>query len=47
VAQGYVPAELSHDESEGLFEIEILGHRRPARINIEPLFDPKGDKMRG
>jgi dimethylglycine dehydrogenase len=47
VAQGYVPAELSQDEGEGLFEIEILGHRRPARINIEPLFDPKGEKMRG
>jgi dimethylglycine dehydrogenase len=47
LAQGYVPAELSQDESEGLFEIEILGHRRPARINLEPLFDPKGEKMRG
>jgi len=47
LAQGYVPAELSQDESEGLFEIEILGHRRPARINVEPLFDPKGEKMRG
>ena len=47
LAQGYVPAALAGDESEGLFEIEILGRRRPARINVEPLFDPAGDKMRG
>jgi dimethylglycine dehydrogenase len=47
MAQGYVPAALAADESEGLFEIEILGHRRPARINVEPLFDPAGLKMRG
>ena len=47
MAQGYVPAELAEDESAGLFEIEILGHRRKARINIEPPFDPAGDKMRG
>lgn len=47
LAQGYVPAGLAEDESEGLFEIEILGHRRRARINVEPLFDPAGEKMRG
>jgi dimethylglycine dehydrogenase len=47
MAQGYIPAALASDESEGLFEIEILGHRRPARINIEPPFDPKGERMRG
>ncbi len=47
VAQGYVPAALANDESAGLFEIEILGQRRPARINIEPLFDPTGERMRG
>jgi dimethylglycine dehydrogenase len=46
MAQGYVPAALADDQSEGLFEIEILGHRRPARINIEPPFDPSGEKMR-
>jgi dimethylglycine dehydrogenase len=47
MAQGYVPAALANDESAGLFEIEILGQRRPARINIEPLFDPTGERMRG
>jgi dimethylglycine dehydrogenase len=47
LAQGYLPAALSENESEGMFEIEILGHRRPARINVLPLFDPNGEKMRG
>lgn len=46
MAQGYVPAALAGDESAGLFEIEILGNRRPARINVEPPFDPSGEKMR-
>jgi dimethylglycine dehydrogenase len=46
MAQGYVPAALAGNDGEGLFEIEILGARRSARINIEPLFDPTGAKMR-
>ena len=29
------------------FEIEILGHKRPAKIIAEPLFDPGGTRMRG
>ncbi len=47
MAQGYVPAELATNENNGLFEVEILGVRRSARINIEPPFDPSGEKMRG
>jgi len=47
MAQGYVPAALSEDASDGMFEIEILGQRRPARIAVEPPFDPAGEKMRG
>ncbi|MDN5929143.1 MAG: FAD-dependent oxidoreductase [Hyphomicrobiales bacterium] len=46
MAQGYVPAALAENESAGLFEIEILGRRRAARINVQPLFDPAGEKMR-
>ncbi|RWD35415.1 MAG: FAD-dependent oxidoreductase [Mesorhizobium sp.] len=46
MAQGYVPAALAGEGSAGLFEIEILGSRRPARINVEPPFDPSGEKMR-
>ncbi len=46
LGQGYVPAVLAERDEEGLFEIEILGVRRPARINIDPLFDPTGERMR-
>ncbi len=46
MAQGYVPAALSQDESAGLFEIEILGRRRPARIAVAPPFDCEGRRMR-
>ncbi|MAS12672.1 MAG: glycine cleavage system protein T [Nitratireductor sp.] len=46
MAQGYVPAALSDDETTGLFEIEILGRRCPARINVAPPFDPEGERMR-
>lgn len=45
-AQGYIPAGLADRDEEGLFEIEILGVRYPARINIDPLFDPTGARMR-
>ena len=47
LAQGYIPAELAEREEEGLFEIEILGIRQSARITVEPLFDPKAERMRG
>ena len=46
-AQGYIPAELAERDEKGLFEIEIMGIRRPAKVNIEPLFDPEGKCMRG
>ncbi len=46
LAQGYLPAELAERDEAGLFEIEILGVRRAARIAIEPPFDPVGEKMR-
>ncbi len=47
LAQGYIPTALAKSEQAGMFEIEILGIRRPATITIEPLFDPTGAKMRG
>ncbi len=43
-AMGYVPKEVA-DESTG-WEIEILGERRKATMQAEPLFDPAGEKMR-
>jgi len=45
VAMGYVPAHLA---TEGqLFEIEMLGELRPAKLTKLPLYDPTGAKMRG
>jgi dimethylglycine dehydrogenase len=43
MAQGYVPKELAGETG---FEIEIIGEMRKAKIVHEPLFDPKGEKMR-
>ncbi|MCF6321724.1 MAG: FAD-dependent oxidoreductase [Rhizobiaceae bacterium] len=45
VALGYVPAEIA-DESDG-WEIEIIGERRKAALQLQPLFDPDGSRMRG
>ena len=47
LAQGYIPRDLSSITHEDAFEIEIVGQRRPARIITEPLFDPRGQRMRG
>jgi dimethylglycine dehydrogenase len=46
LAQGYVPRDVTTGGADG-FEIEILGERRPARLQPEPLFDPVGVRMRG
>jgi dimethylglycine dehydrogenase len=48
IALGYVPTELSTPDGPGGegFEIEIIGRRRPARLQPEPLFDPAGTRMR-
>ena len=44
LALGYVPAALAVPEAE--FEVEIIGHRRPARLLTEPVLDPAGERMR-
>ncbi len=46
LAQGYVPAALADRSEDGVFEVEILGQRRAARIAMEPPFDPTGARMR-
>jgi dimethylglycine dehydrogenase len=46
MAQGYIPAALAANGDTGMFEIEILGVRRPARIALEAPFDPNGERMR-
>ncbi len=45
VALGFVPPEMVEDGAA--FEIEILGELRPARLSAGPLFDPRGERMRG
>ena len=48
IALGYVPAQLAAADGAGGngLEIEIIGRRRPARLQPEPLFDPQGLRMR-
>ncbi len=48
IALGYVPTALATPDGPGGngFEIEIIGRRRPARLQPEPLFDPQGTRMR-
>ena len=46
LAQGYVPKELGVIGG-GSFQIEVLGERRAAHIQHDPLFDPDGARMRG
>ena len=48
IALGYVPTAFATPDGPGChgFEIEIIGRRRPARLQPEPLFDPQGARMR-
>ncbi|HEY5423803.1 MAG TPA: FAD-dependent oxidoreductase, partial [Ilumatobacteraceae bacterium] len=46
LAWGYIPTELADPGTTG-FEIEIIGNRRPARLQVEPILDPSGSRMRG
>jgi dimethylglycine dehydrogenase len=47
-ATGYVKSQfLDKVGSNDVWEIEILGVRRAAALQIEPLFDPQGARMRG
>ncbi|MFP6698636.1 MAG: FAD-dependent oxidoreductase [Alphaproteobacteria bacterium] len=45
VAIGFVPVDMIAPGAA--FEIEILGEMRPATLITEPLFDPKGERLRG
>ena len=44
LAFGYVPSELAVPGA--MFEVEIIGQRRPARLLAEPVLDPAGRRMR-
>jgi len=45
LAAGYVPATLAQEGAR--FEIDILGEMRAATVHLEPLYDPKGLRLRG
>ncbi len=45
LAWGYVPIELTGQGTTG-FEIEIIGNRRPAHLQLDPVLDPSGFRMR-
>ncbi len=48
LAIGYVPTEvLGNGAEKAKWEIEILGEMRKAKLQLEPLFDPKAERMRG
>jgi dimethylglycine dehydrogenase len=44
LALGYIPTELV--SAQGSFEIEIIGRRRAAKIQHQPILDPEGLRMR-
>jgi dimethylglycine dehydrogenase len=44
LAQGYIPTECFTPDMA--LEIEILGERRPARLQMDPPFDPEAKRMR-
>ncbi|MCG8691060.1 MAG: FAD-dependent oxidoreductase [Minwuiales bacterium] len=44
IALAYLAADHIADTLD--YEVEILGERRPARLEAEPLFDPRGERMR-
>jgi dimethylglycine dehydrogenase len=45
LALGYIPTELAAEGTTG-FEIEIIGKLRPASLQLEPVLDPSGSRMR-
>jgi dimethylglycine dehydrogenase len=45
LALGYIPAALAVEGTTG-FKIEIIGNMRPAHLQLEPVLDPSGSRMR-
>ena len=47
LAIGYVSSDaLGDDADRAQWSVEIIGERRPARLQSKPLFDPDGSRMR-
>ena len=48
LAIGYVPTEtLGNGAAAANWEVEILGDRRAAQLQLDPLFDPNAERLRG
>ena len=48
IAIGYVPSDtLGRDAESATWEVEIIGVRLPAKLQLAPLFDPDAKRMRG
>ncbi len=48
IAMGYIEAKYANGAgADGGFEIEILGEKHAATLEMEPLFDPQAERMRG
>jgi dimethylglycine oxidase len=45
IAYAYVPVELAAPGTS--LEIEYLDRRQAATVATEPLFDPKGERLKG
>jgi glycine cleavage system aminomethyltransferase T/glycine/D-amino acid oxidase-like deaminating enzyme len=45
ITYGYLPVDLAAEGTH--LEIEYLGERLPATVSAEPLWDPKGERLRG
>ena len=44
IVYGYLPAELSAEGTA--VEVEYFGVRHPATVTVEPLWDPKGERLK-
>jgi dimethylglycine dehydrogenase len=44
LAWGYIPSDQV--DPEATYEVEIIGRRRPARLQLQPVLDPTGLRMR-
>ena len=44
IAYGYLPADLATEGAP--VEIEYFGERHGATVTLEPLWDPKGERLR-
>ena len=45
IAYGWLPAELAAEGTK--VEVEYFDERYPATVATEPLFDPKGERLKG